>query len=135
VHIGVVVPAYNAAAWIGDAIASVLAQTHHDWSLVVIDDGSTDGTSSMAARFRDARIRLIRQENAGVSAARNRGIAELLAPSPQPPPARGGGVRKRQASGGAAAIGISRASGCSPVPGGRTSASSDSAGAWPSSPL
>ena len=92
-HIGVVVPAYNAAAWIGDAIASVLAQTHRDWSLVVVDDGSKDGTSAAVASFRDARIRLVRQSNAGVSAARNRGIAELFgAPSPQPPPARGGGV-------------------------------------------
>ena len=94
-HIGVVVPAYNAAGWVGDAIASVLAQTHRDWSLVVVDDGSTDGTGAVAANFRDARIRLIRQSNAGVSAARNRGIAELLcvaAPLPQPPPARGGGV-------------------------------------------
>ena len=93
-HIGVVVPAYNAASWVGDAIASVIAQTHRDWSLVVVDDGSTDGTGAVAANFRDARIRLIRQANAGVSAARNRGIAELLcvaAPSPQPPPARGGG--------------------------------------------
>ncbi len=43
-HIGVVVPAYNAAAWVGGAIASVLAQTHRDWSLVVVDDGSVSYT-------------------------------------------------------------------------------------------
>jgi len=93
-HIGVVVPAYNAAAWVGDAIASVLAQTHRDWSLVVVDDGSSDGTGETVAKVGDPRIRLIRQANAGVSAARNRGIAELFGetPSPQPPPARGGGV-------------------------------------------
>src|SRR5690242_8383826 len=92
-HIGVVVPAYNAAEWIGDAIASVLVQTHRDWSLVVVDDGSTDGTLAAVASFNDARIRLVRQPNAGVSVARNRGVAELYgAPSPQPPPARGGGV-------------------------------------------
>jgi glycosyltransferase involved in cell wall biosynthesis len=90
-HIGVVVPAYNAAAWVGDAIASVLAQTHRDWSLVVVDDGSSDDTSAVAASFRDTRIWLIRQTNAGVSAARNRGMAELLgaALSLQHPP---GGV-------------------------------------------
>jgi glycosyltransferase involved in cell wall biosynthesis len=78
VHIGVVIPAFNAASWIGDAMVSVLAQTHRDWSLVVVDDGSTDGTSAVAAGFADRRIALIRQPNAGVSAARNRGIGELL---------------------------------------------------------
>src|SRR5512142_1696981 len=77
-HIGVVVPAYNAAVWIGDAIASVLAQTHRDWALVVVDDGSTDGTVELVAGFTDRRIRLIRQANAGVSAARNTGLAALF---------------------------------------------------------
>jgi hypothetical protein len=74
VRIGVVVPAYNAARWIGDAIGSVIAQTHRDWALVVVDDGSTDGTGEFVARFADPRIRLIRQANAGVSAARNTGV-------------------------------------------------------------
>ncbi len=78
VHIGVVIPAFNAASWIGDAMVSVLAQTHRDWSLVVVDDGSTDGTGDVAAGFDDRRIALIRQSNAGVSAARNRGISELM---------------------------------------------------------
>jgi glycosyltransferase involved in cell wall biosynthesis len=88
-------PAFNAAPWIGDAIASVLGQTHGDLVLVVVDDGSTDGTAEVVAGFVDPRIRLIRQANAGVSAARNKGIGVLLGcvtPSPQPPPAGGGGV-------------------------------------------
>ncbi len=76
-RVGVVIPAYNAAPWIGGAIASVLAQTHGDWTLVVVDDGSTDGTAEVAGTFVDPRIRLIRQDNAGVSAARNRGADEL----------------------------------------------------------
>jgi glycosyltransferase involved in cell wall biosynthesis len=94
VRVRVVIPAYNAAPWIGGAIASLLAQTHEDWTLVVVDDGSTDGTSEVVGGFSDLRIRLIRQANAGVSAARNCGADELCrtAPSPHPPPARGGGV-------------------------------------------
>ncbi len=76
-RVGIVIPAYNVAPWIGDAIRSVLAQTHSDWSLVVIDDGSTDGTAARVGGFGDRRIRLIRQANGGVSSARNRGISEL----------------------------------------------------------
>ena len=54
----------------------VLDQTHRDWSLVIVDDGSTDATPEIIARFTDRRISAIRQSNQGVSAARNRGIAE-----------------------------------------------------------
>lgn len=77
-RIGIVVPAFDAAPWIGDAIASVIAQSHRDWVLVVVDDGSTDATASVAAGFADPRIDLVRQVNAGVSAARNRGVAALF---------------------------------------------------------
>ena len=70
-------PAWNVAPWIGDAIASVLTQSHGDWTMVVVDDGSTDATASVVAGLPDPRIRLIRQANAGVSAARNRGMTEL----------------------------------------------------------
>ncbi len=74
---GVVIAAYNAAPWVGDAIASVLAQTHRDWRLVVVDDGSTDATCDVVATFSDPRIRSFRQLNAGVSAARNAGMRAL----------------------------------------------------------
>lgn len=74
-HIAVVLPAYNVAAFLGDAIRSVLAQTHPDWSLIVVDDGSKDGTPAVAAEFQDPRIQTVRQANAGVSAARNVGIS------------------------------------------------------------
>jgi len=70
-------PAWNAAPCIGDAIASVLAQTHRDWKLAVVDDGSTDATAEIVAGFADTRIQLIRQVNAGVSAARNAGASVL----------------------------------------------------------
>ena len=77
-----VIPAYNAAGWIGDAIASVIAQAHRDWSLIVVDDGSTDGTGEVVAGFADHRIRMVRHPNAGVSAARNRGVEVLAGGTP-----------------------------------------------------
>lgn len=73
-HIAVIVPAFNVAPWIGDALASVRAQTHRDWSLVLVDDGSVDATVDAATGFADPRIRLLRQVNAGVAVARNRGL-------------------------------------------------------------
>ncbi len=76
-RITVVTPAYNVARYLGATIDSLLAQTHRDWRLVLVDDGSTDGTEAVAARFDDPRIRVLRQRNAGVSAARNRGIGEI----------------------------------------------------------
>ena len=72
--IGVVTPAYNVASCIGDTIASLIAQSHSDWAMFVVDDGSTDATASVVAGFTDPRVCLVRQANAGVSAARNRGI-------------------------------------------------------------
>lgn len=69
-------PAYNAEKCIGRAIASVLGQSRADWELLVIDDGSTDGTAAVAGSFADSRVRCLHQENGGVSAARNRGIRE-----------------------------------------------------------
>ena len=74
-RIAVVTPAYNAAPTIADAIRSVLGQTHRDLRLVVVDDGSTDTTAAVAASFADPRLALIWQCNAGVAAARNRGMA------------------------------------------------------------
>ena len=76
-RVGIVTPAWNVGPWINEAIGSVIAQTHADWRMVVVDDGSTDATASLAAGFRDDRLTLLRQSNAGVSAARNRGLAAL----------------------------------------------------------
>ncbi|MSP04495.1 MAG: glycosyltransferase family 2 protein [Acetobacteraceae bacterium] len=58
-------PAYNVAAYIGDTITSVIAQPHPDWAMVVVDDGSTDATADVGAKFADPRIRLVREGNAG----------------------------------------------------------------------
>jgi glycosyltransferase involved in cell wall biosynthesis len=78
----VIVPAYNAARTIDRTLASVRAQTFEALEILVIDDGSRDDTAERAARHagEDARIRLIRQDNGGVAAARNHGIAEATAP-------------------------------------------------------
>jgi glycosyltransferase involved in cell wall biosynthesis len=72
--VSVLMPAYDVARFIGAALDSVLAQTAADWEMVVVDDGSQDGTAAVVATRRDPRIRLIRQANAGVSAARTRAI-------------------------------------------------------------
>jgi glycosyltransferase involved in cell wall biosynthesis len=83
VRIAVIIPAFNVAPFLRDAMLSVLDQTHTDWSLVVVDDGSTDTTAAIAEGFRDNRIHLIRQDNAGVSAARNRGIRHAAHARPE----------------------------------------------------
>ena len=73
-QISIVMPLYNKEAEVLDAVASVQAQTFADWELVVVDDGSTDRGPELLAGIDDLRIRLHRQANGGVSAARNKGI-------------------------------------------------------------
>ena len=73
----VIMPVYNHAQWVAQAIESVLEQTVGDWELIVVDDGSTDGTPRVLQEFaaRDRRITVLRQDNAGPSAARNVALA------------------------------------------------------------
>ena len=75
--VSVMMPAYNAAEFIAQAIESVLAQTFEDWELVIVDDGSRDDTYAIAARYQDARIRIIRQKNGGESVARNTALEHM----------------------------------------------------------
>ena len=81
--ISVVIPLYNKEPYVARALNSVLAQTFQDLEVIVVDDGSTDGGAAIVKEFDDPRIRLIRQENQGVSVARNNGVeasrAELVA--------------------------------------------------------
>src|SRR5215217_8078129 len=71
--VSVVIPCYNQAHFLGEAIESVLVQSHPNFEVVVIDDGSTDDTSEVAARYPG--VCLVRQENQGLSGARNAGLA------------------------------------------------------------
>ncbi len=73
--VSVVVTTYNHEAFIGPALDSVLAQTFTDFELIVVDDGSTDGTARRLEQYRD-RARIIRQENQGIAGSRNAGIRE-----------------------------------------------------------
>lgn len=77
--ISVVMPLYNKEREVARAIRSALAQTFTDYELIVVNDGSTDRSVDAVATFNDDRIRLVHQNNQGVSAARNRGVSETRA--------------------------------------------------------
>lgn len=74
--ISVVIPLYNKAASILSTLECVRSQSFADWEVVVVDDGSTDGSGDIVNAINDSRIRVINLQNSGVSAARNRGIHE-----------------------------------------------------------
>lgn len=76
VFFSVVIPLYNKEATVARAIQSVLNQTVQDFEILVVNDGSTDKGPEIVSKINDPRIRLIDQTNQGVSAARNKGIAE-----------------------------------------------------------
>jgi len=79
--VSVVIPTLDRCAFTAEAVASVLDQTVSDLELVVVDDGSTDGTAAHLERsFSDPRLQILRQENRGVSAARNRGARATRGP-------------------------------------------------------
>jgi glycosyltransferase involved in cell wall biosynthesis len=76
--VSVVVPCYNQALFLGEAIQSVLSQGYTDFEIIVVDDGSKDATQEVASAYarENPRVRLISQENRGLAAARNRGLVE-----------------------------------------------------------
>ena len=79
--VSVVIPVHNGEKYLAQAIESVLGQTFRDFELLIVDDGSTDGTAAIIRRFAegDRRVRILTQENRGVAAAGNRGLHEARA--------------------------------------------------------
>jgi hypothetical protein len=78
-QVSVIIPCYNQAHYLGDALASVAAQTHGQPEVIVVDDGSTGNTVEVAARYPG--VRYVRQDNAGLAAARNTGIQHSTDPA------------------------------------------------------
>jgi glycosyltransferase involved in cell wall biosynthesis len=74
--VSVILPLYNKAAYIRRALDSIAGQTYPDFEVLIVNDGSSDGSETIAAGYPDPRFRVIHQANAGPGAARNRGIAE-----------------------------------------------------------
>jgi glycosyltransferase involved in cell wall biosynthesis len=77
--VSIVVPLYNKAAYILRCLKSIQDQCFSDFEVIVVDDGSTDGSGAIAAGFCDPRFKIVTQENRGSGAARNRGIREARA--------------------------------------------------------
>ena len=73
--VSVIIPTYNCAEYIAQTLEGILSQTFQDIEVIVVDDGSTDHTQAIVARYAP-RVRLVAQQNAGVCVARNRGIRE-----------------------------------------------------------
>lgn len=74
--ISIIIPVYNVKPYLNRCILSIVHQTYTNLEIILIDDGSTDGSGEICKQWekRDKRIRCIHQENAGISAARNTGI-------------------------------------------------------------
>ncbi|MFZ6026442.1 MAG: glycosyltransferase [Chloroflexota bacterium] len=73
-EVSVVIPSYNHAAYLGEAVRSVLSQTHQDLELIVVDDGSGDNSLEILQKFADPRLKVISQSNQGAHVAINRGL-------------------------------------------------------------
>ena len=80
-HFSIIMPLYNKAPYVRKAVESIVGQTFGNWELIVVDNGSTDGSGEIVAEITDSRIRIIRlKENIGPGGARNHGVSESTAP-------------------------------------------------------
>lgn len=75
--VSIIMPVYNAGQYVAEAIDSVLAQTHSNWELLIVNDGSTDSSEQVILSYNDERIQYNKQGNKGVSAARNIGLKSM----------------------------------------------------------
>ena len=73
--VSILIPAYNAEEWIGAAITSALGQTWRHKEIIVVDDGSTDGTLAVVRQFESSEVRVVTQRNQGAAAARNKAFS------------------------------------------------------------
>ena len=74
--VSILIPAHNAQQWIADTLRSAIAQTYEPKEIIVVDDGSTDQTLAIARRFESERVRVVKQNNQGAAAARNKALSE-----------------------------------------------------------
>ncbi len=75
--VSIIMPSYNTAEYIPQTIDSVLAQTYRDWELIIVDDCSTDNTDEVVGRYKDPRIRYLKNDvNSGAAVSRNRALRE-----------------------------------------------------------
>lgn len=75
----VIIPVYNMVGFVDEAVKSVIQQTYKNLEIIIIDDGSTDGSGARCDEYEkiDSRIRIIHQENRGLGNARNKGLNEM----------------------------------------------------------
>ena len=76
IHLSIIMPVYNKAEYVSRCLHSILDQDYTDYELIIVNDGSTDSSADIIRSFTDTRIKLLTTTNQGVSAARNRGMAE-----------------------------------------------------------
>ena len=75
-RVSIIIPCYNQAQYLDEALQSVMDQTYHNWECIIVNDGSTDNTEIVAGRWvnKDTRFKYIYKENGGLSSARNKGL-------------------------------------------------------------
>lgn len=72
--LSIIVPVYNVCDYLEECLNSILNQTYQDWEMIIIDDGSTDGSERLCDKFTSGKIKVFHQSNSGLSAARNLGL-------------------------------------------------------------